>query len=186
VWPDITSFQSTEQLADLIVEKLNDSAPSSAKSLTAAAASGPVDAQRQVEDLQRTIQRLEERDAPRQLTFDQGEKLYAHLTNLEPQPIAIVSFGNDSEADRYRDQLGEVFRRAGWAVAVRTAIAAIDVEGVSLDYFAGHLRSSPPGADTIHLQAALERAGIPVRPRSMPEDEGEWHWMLTSGRKPRN
>lgn len=175
-----------EAFADLIVQKLNDAAPSpSQSSARTELAASPIEVHQQLEELQRTIRRLEERDAPRQLTSDQIERLLSELAELEPQPIGVVSFGNDSEADRYRDQLGDVFGRAGWSVAVRTAIAAIDVEGVSLDYSAGHLRSSPPAADTIRLQAALERAGVAVRPRPMPEDESEWHWMLVVGRKPR-
>lgn len=173
-----------DQLADLIVQKLGNSAADDVASQRTDAGSstgiGP-----RFEDLQSTMRRLEERDAPRQLTSNQIDRLLSELAKLEPQPIAVTSAGNDSEADRFRDQIGEAFRSAGWSVDVRTAAAAMDVEGVSLDYFSGHLRTTTPTADTIRFQTALERANVAVRPRSLPEDEHEFHWMLSVGHKPR-
>lgn len=140
----------------------------------------------QVAQLAASVSRLRDVNAPRQLTGDQRQQLVASLRQLEPKSLRIVSTGGDDEADHFRDQLTMAFQDAGWPVTSATAVAATNVNGLSLDYFGGHLSSTtPPGDDTLRLQAALEQTGLKVRTRSLPSDEHDLHWLLCVGQKPR-
>lgn len=120
---------------------------------------------------------------------DQLKVLDEILASLGPAPLGIFSVGDASEADRFRDQLGEVFKRAGWSVDIRAAVAAMQVEGVALRYYTGHSGRQPPtpsSEDTLRLKATLERAGLTVHIRRIPGNETDFHWILAVGRKPRS
>lgn len=139
----------------------------------------------QVAQLATTVAQLQDQNAPRRLMSDQRERLVAEIRKFEPKAMRIVSAGDDDEADHFRDQLVTTFRDAGWPVGGGTAIAAMDVNGLSLDYFAGHLSSAPPTDETIRLQPIFDRAGLKVRTRPLPENERDMHWLLSVGHKPR-
>lgn len=124
-------------------------------------------------------------DEPRFLNDQQMGDLQTKLQQIPPERIGVFSFGNDSEANQFRDQLGRVFESAGWPADVRTAVAAIDVEGVSLDYFAGNRSDEPPGDETLSLHGALESCGVQTRLRPHAEPGNDYHWYLCVGQKPR-
>lgn len=142
----------------------------------------------QVAQLAASVGQLQQHNAPRQLTSDQKQHLVTALRQLEPKSIRIVSTGGDDEADHFRDQLTMAFREAGWPVSSGTALAAMNVNGLSLDYFSGHTghlpATAPPNDDTVALHAALEHAGVKVRTRPLGEDERDLHWLLSVGHKP--
>jgi hypothetical protein len=96
----------------------------------------------------------------RRIPNDRKIVMLNELAGVVPEPVLICWHSGDSEARVYSEDIASVFRAAGWPAEHRTAVAAADVEGIGIFFYADdcHKVTLPTGVERI--VGAFKAAGV--------------------------
>jgi len=143
----------------------------------------------QLGDLTRIVTELDARHQPRRLSEEQRSRIVEALRAIPISPICISAPSNDIEAQNFSEQIGAAFQQAGWPTSIYTSVAAMDVSGVAVAYYAPDLgwphELPPPTEEDEAIRAALDKADL--RADFLPLREfrpGNMRFHIIVGQKP--